>query len=96
MGVVVPLEEDRGRGQNAVAQLQALVADEMEAVNEFIRERMSSDVPMIPDLASHLINSGGKRLRPMLTIASSVTSSGADASVPDEVTVCSCHRVDMS
>ena len=71
MGVVVPLEEDRGRGQNAVAQLQALVADEMEAVNEFIRERMSSDVPMIPDLASHLINSGGKRLRPMLTIASS-------------------------
>jgi|TARA_B100000614_G_scaffold231734_1_gene225912 octaprenyl-diphosphate synthase len=71
VGVVVPLEEDRGRGQNAVAQLQALVADEMEAVNEFIRERMSSDVPMIPDLASHLINSGGKRLRPMLTIASS-------------------------
>src|SRR3546814_7428898 len=36
-----------------------------------IRERMASDVPMIPDLASHLINSGGKRLRPMLTIASS-------------------------
>ena len=71
MGVVVPLEEDRGRGQNAVAQLQALVATEMEAVNEFIRERMASDVPMIPDLASHLINSGGKRLRPMLTIASS-------------------------
>ena len=71
MGVVVPLEEDRGRGQNAVAQLQALVASEMEAVNEFIRERMASDVPMIPDLASHLINSGGKRLRPMLTIASS-------------------------
>ena len=71
MGVVVPLEEDRGRGQNAVAQLQALVATEMEAVNEFIRERMVSDVPMIPDLASHLINSGGKRLRPMLTIASS-------------------------
>ena len=64
MGVVVPLEEDRGRGQNAVAQLQALVATEMEAVNEFIRERMASDVPMIPDLASHLINSGGKRLRP--------------------------------
>ncbi|MBC7103941.1 MAG: polyprenyl synthetase family protein [Parvibaculum sp.] len=71
MGVVVPLEEDRGRGQKAVAQLQALVASEMEAVNEFIRERMASDVPMIPDLASHLINSGGKRLRPMLTIASS-------------------------
>jgi octaprenyl-diphosphate synthase len=71
LGVVVPLEEDRGRGQNAVAVLQALVRTEMEAVNEFIRERMASDVPMIPELASHLINSGGKRLRPMLTIAAS-------------------------
>ena len=69
MGVVVPLDEERGRGQNAVAQLQALVAKDMEDVNEFIRERMGSEVPMIPELASHLINSGGKRLRPMLTIA---------------------------
>jgi octaprenyl-diphosphate synthase len=66
---VVPLEDERGRSQNAVVQLQALVRKDMEAVNEFIRERMNSDVPMIPELASHLINSGGKRLRPMLTIA---------------------------
>ena len=71
MGVVVPLDDERGRGSNAVAQLQALVAKDMEDVNDFIRERMSSEVPMIPELASHLINSGGKRLRPMLTIAAS-------------------------
>ncbi|MFN4353208.1 polyprenyl synthetase family protein [Parvibaculum sp.] len=71
MGVVVPLDEDRGRGQNAIAELQALVRGEMEAVDDFIRERMASDVPMIPELASYLINSGGKRLRPMLTIAAS-------------------------
>tara|TARA_R110000868_G_scaffold34169_12_gene123568 strand:- start:2803 stop:3831 length:1029 start_codon:yes stop_codon:yes gene_type:complete len=71
LGVVVPLDDERGRGSNAVAQLQALVAQDMEDVNEFIRERMSSEVPMIPELASHLINSGGKRLRPMLTIAAS-------------------------
>ena len=71
MGVVVPLDEERGRAHNAIAQLQALVARDMGDVNEFIRERMSSDVPMIPELASHLINSGGKRLRPMLTIAAS-------------------------
>jgi len=71
LGVVVPLEDERGRGQHAVKQLQALVADDMEAVNEFIRERMASEVPMVPELASHLINSGGKRLRPMLTIAAS-------------------------
>ncbi len=71
MGVVIPLDDERGRGSNAVAQLQALVAADMDDVNAFTRERMSSDVPMIPELASHLINSGGKRLRPMLTIAAS-------------------------
>ena len=72
MGVVVTLEEERGRSQSAVAQLQALVASDMEEVNGFIRERMFSDVPMIPDLAHHLIDSGGKRLRPMLTLASAL------------------------
>ncbi len=72
MGVVVPLDEERGRPQSAVAQLQALVASDMQEVNEFIRERMCSDVSMIPDLAHHLIDSGGKRLRPMLTLASAL------------------------
>ncbi|MBI1262630.1 MAG: polyprenyl synthetase family protein [Rhizobiales bacterium] len=70
LGAVIPLEDDRGRSKNAVTQLQSLVAKDMESVNEFIRERMGSEVPMIPELASHLINSGGKRLRPMLTLAS--------------------------
>jgi len=69
LGVVVPLGEDRERSKNAIADLQRLVAADMEHVNELIRERMSSDVKMIPDLAAHLIDSGGKRLRPMLTVA---------------------------
>mgnify|MGYP001500084036 CR=1 FL=1 len=70
MGVVVPLDSERGADQNAIAELQELVTADMKAVDDFIRDRMRSDVPMIPDLASHLINSGGKRLRPMLTLAS--------------------------
>ena len=41
----------------------------MEAVNATIIARMDSDVPMIPALAGHLIQSGGKRLRPILTLA---------------------------
>ncbi|MCP1337564.1 polyprenyl synthetase family protein [Futiania mangrovi] len=58
----------------------ALVAGDMEAVNALIAERMRSGVPMIPDLAGHLINSGGKRLRPMLTLAAARLSgySGQD------------------
>ncbi len=45
--------------------------EEIQLVNEQIITRMQSKVPLIPQLAGHLITSGGKRIRPMLTIASS-------------------------
>src|SRR5271166_548539 len=45
-----------------------LVRDEMAEVNQIILSQARSDVALIPELAQHLINSGGKRLRPMLTI----------------------------
>ncbi|MBL0947270.1 MAG: polyprenyl synthetase family protein [Brevundimonas sp.] len=48
----------------------------MDRVNQLIRERMASDVPLIPALADHLIAAGGKRLRPMLTIAAARASGG--------------------
>ncbi|MCB1536919.1 MAG: polyprenyl synthetase family protein [Rhodoblastus sp.] len=41
----------------------------MERVNQTILARTGSDVTMIPEVANHLISSGGKRLRPMLTLA---------------------------
>jgi len=48
----------------------ALVAAEMNGVNSVILERMQSKVALIPELAGHLIAGGGKRMRPMLTLAS--------------------------
>src|ERR1700757_3931358 len=42
----------------------------MESVNQTIFARAASDVSMIPEVANHLVSSGGKRLRPMLTLAS--------------------------
>ncbi len=48
----------------------------MDRVNQLIRDRMASDVPLIPALADHLIAAGGKRLRPMLTIAAARASGG--------------------
>src|SRR6185437_3968404 len=54
---------------NAIDWLHGLVAADMTAVDRLIHERLGSAVPMIPDLARHLVDSGGKRLRPMLTIA---------------------------
>jgi octaprenyl-diphosphate synthase len=49
--------------------LVALVATDLNAVNAVILERMQSEIPLIPELAGHLIAGGGKRMRPMLTLA---------------------------
>ncbi|WP_187336718.1 polyprenyl synthetase family protein [Novosphingopyxis iocasae] len=49
--------------------MMALVASDMNRVNSVILDRMQSDIPLIPELAGHLIAGGGKRLRPMLTLA---------------------------
>src|ERR687890_395606 len=46
-----------------------LVADDMNGVNSVILDRMQSKVALIPELAGHLIAGGGKRMRPMLTLA---------------------------
>ncbi len=50
--------------------MMSLVAPELNRVNAVILERMQSEIPLIPELAGHLIAGGGKRLRPMLTLAS--------------------------
>ncbi|MGK6319033.1 polyprenyl synthetase family protein [Sphingomonas sp. DT-204] len=49
--------------------MMALVAHDMNLVNAVILDRMQSDIPLIPELAGHLIAGGGKRMRPMLTLA---------------------------
>jgi octaprenyl-diphosphate synthase len=68
MAVVVSLEEGRKRKPSLDA-LHGLVAGDMTRVNEIIIARMQSRVPLIPELAGHIIAAGGKRLRPMLTLA---------------------------
>lgn len=68
MGVVVNIEN----GKQASASIEALIAltrADMGRVNELILSKAGSDVAMIPEVANHLISSGGKRLRPMLTLA---------------------------
>ena len=47
-----------------------LVTGDMNLVNAAILDRMQSQIPLIPELAGHLIAGGGKRMRPMLTLAS--------------------------
>jgi octaprenyl-diphosphate synthase len=69
LGVVVPFEETRDPAESLKPLLE-IVAEDMQAVNRIILDKAVSDVELIPELAHHLIASGGKRLRPMLTIAS--------------------------
>ncbi len=66
MAVVVPFESPSGA---SIETLVALVAPDMARVNTTILSRTGSEVTMIPEVANHLISSGGKRLRPMLTLA---------------------------
>ena len=56
--------------------LTRLLAGDMKAVNAMILERLASDVPLIPELAGHLIAAGGKRIRPMMTLAGARIAGG--------------------
>src|ERR1700749_5115541 len=56
-------------GISPVERLHALVGADMAEADRLIHKGMGSTVLLIPDLARHLIDSGGKRLRPMLTLA---------------------------
>ena len=54
---------------NAVDRLALLLAEDLAAVDALIHRHMTSPVGVIPNLASHLIDAGGKRIRPLITLA---------------------------
>jgi len=56
-------------GPNAVDRISALLAEDMAAVDAIIHQHMTSPVGVIPNLAAHLIDAGGKRIRPLITLA---------------------------
>jgi len=69
VGVVVSLGEKKDK-RASVDGLTGLVRDDLKSVNDVIIRHMESPVELIPQLAGHLVASGGKRLRPMLTLGS--------------------------
>ena len=64
----------------SLAPLLGLVENDMARVNATIIERMHSDVPLIRQLAGHLVAAGGKRMRPMMSIAGAMMATAS----PDE------------
>jgi octaprenyl-diphosphate synthase len=67
----VHAREEKSPPKASLDRLNALLQDDMKRVNALILERMRSPVALIPQLAGHIIAAGGKRLRPMLTLATS-------------------------
>ncbi len=72
MAVIVPLDGKSAprSAKPGIDSIQRLVADDLKLVNELIVRRMESRVALIPQLAGHIVAAGGKRLRPVLTLAS--------------------------
>jgi octaprenyl-diphosphate synthase len=69
VALIVTAREDGAKRPATLDRLNALVRADLENVNALIIERMQSPVSLIPQLAGHIVAAGGKRLRPMLTLA---------------------------
>jgi octaprenyl-diphosphate synthase len=70
---VALLASANDRQEKSAATLDSLTdltASDIDRVNQLIVERMQSPIALIPQLAGHIVAAGGKRLRPMLTLAS--------------------------
>ena len=65
-----PLHGPAAAGGDVLARLSSLLAEDLRACNQTIVRQMDSPVALIPQLAAHIVAAGGKRLRPVLTMAS--------------------------
>ena len=71
VAVIVPLDsERRSVAKPTLDAINNLVAGDLKEVNALIMRRMESEVPLIPQIAGHIVAGGGKRIRPILTLAS--------------------------
>src|SRR5262245_28727695 len=54
---------------NPVERLASLLGSDLTATDAVIHDRLQSQAALVPQLGAHLIDSGGKRLRPLITLA---------------------------
>ncbi len=70
MAPVTRIDRNLESPQPSLDPLFRLLGADLQRVNQLIVQRMHSPVALIPQLAGHIVSAGGKRLRPMLTLAS--------------------------
>ncbi|CBI76726.1 octaprenyl-diphosphate synthase [Bartonella clarridgeiae 73] len=68
MGATTKLNHEK-KNQHSLHPLLNLTKGDMESINQLIISMAKSNVEMIPEISNHLISSGGKRIRPMITLA---------------------------
>ena len=67
MGQVIKLKKHGDDFNLEISKLTNLCQEDLKSINTLILEKLDSNVPLIHEIASYLIMSGGKRLRPLLT-----------------------------
>ncbi|MEO0607865.1 MAG: polyprenyl synthetase family protein [Pseudomonadota bacterium] len=65
--------------EQIIERLQAMLADDLTATEALLVERATSPVHVIPDLSGYIVSAGGKRLRPMITLAAAHACGGSNA-----------------
>ena len=65
------ITKEESSDSNPLAQVYQLVAEEFAAVNHLIPRKLSSDVAMVEEISKYIVESGGKRLRPVMVLLSS-------------------------
>ena len=68
MGTVIPLKKEIN---NSYLELKNLVGNKLEDVSDLIKIKLTSEINLIQKMTDHHLNSGGKRIRPLLTLATS-------------------------
>merc|ERR1712096_491973 len=67
MGPVIPLKREIN---NSYIELKNLVENKLNDVNQQIKYKLSSEIDLIHKMTSYHLKSGGKRIRPLLTLSS--------------------------
>jgi len=68
MGNVIKLVKNKYKNDEPIQELLDLIDEDFVKVDELINKQVISEIERIPDISNHIINLGGKRLRPILTL----------------------------
>ena len=85
MGSVIPLKKEI---DNSYLELKNLVGDRLEQVNQQIKRRLASEINLIHKMTNYHLKSGGKRIRPLLTLGSAKLCGYKDGSRDINLSAC--------